>query len=131
MTPSDILKRYQRGDRDFRGLKIDDPEPYVMEGSRFVSVNEPDSFKTAVLDGADFSAAFIVADFRGAHLRNCKFTGANVKTCAFDSADLTDCDFSNAAIVGATFNAARLDRSNFQGAHQQGHSMKSGEVPRC
>jgi hypothetical protein len=126
--PSEILQRYKNGDRDFRGLEITGPEPYVTEGDRFVSVNEPESFRGAVLDGADFTGAFIVADFSKASLRNCKFP-ANVKTCSFDGADLTCCDFSDAAIDAATFKSAHFDRTNFSGATAHSYVMKPGEVP--
>ena len=87
--PSEILQRYKNGDRDFHALEIEDPGPYENVGGRFVSLTEPESFRGAVLDGADFSTAFIVADFTGASLRSSKFVSANVKTSAFDNADLT------------------------------------------
>jgi len=115
-TPSEIRRRYQDGERNFQGLDISD-------------ANDPGSFRDAVLDGSDFSGAFVVADFSTASLRSCKFVGANVKTCVFDSADLRDCSFSNAAIDAATFCSARLERADFSGASAYGHSIKPGDVP--
>ena len=93
-----ILARYAAGERDFRELDIDA------------------AFPGAVLDGADFSGAFVVADFAGASLRGCRFVAANVKTCCFDRADLRDADFSNAAIDAATFEQARFEGAVFEGA---------------
>jgi uncharacterized protein YjbI with pentapeptide repeats len=115
-TPSEIRRRYQEGERDFRGLDISD-------------TGDPTSFRDAVLDGADFTHAFVVADFTRARLTGCRFTEANVKTCVFDEADLRDCDFSGAAIDAATFRSARLDGANFAGAHEQGICLAPGEVP--
>jgi uncharacterized protein YjbI with pentapeptide repeats len=87
-TRSEIRRRYQDGERDFRGLDISD-------------TGDSTSFRDAVLDGADFSHAFVVADFSRARLCGCRFTEANVKTCSFDEADLRDCDFAGAAIDAA------------------------------
>ena len=99
-TPAEIRHRYQEGERDFQGLDISD-------------LNDRLSFQGAVLDGSDFSHAFVVADFTRGSLRDCKFVEANVKTCTFDHADLRGCDFSRAAIDAATFRSAQLDRADF------------------
>ncbi len=115
-TSSEILRRYRDGERDFHGLDISDSADSA-------------SFRDAVLDGADFSHAFIVAYFTKASLRDCRFFEANVKTCVFDGADLRGCDFSGAAIDAATFRAARLEGANFSGASEQGYVMKPGELP--
>jgi uncharacterized protein YjbI with pentapeptide repeats len=116
-TPAEIRRRYQDGERNFQGLDISDS-------------GDTESFRDALLDGADFSHAFVVADFGRASLRDCRFFEANVKTCTFDEADLRDCDFSSAAIDAATFRSARFDGANFGGASVQGQSMKPGELPR-
>jgi hypothetical protein len=128
--PSEIIARYGDGARDFRRLEIADPRPWVEVGNRFESASEPASFGGAVLDGADFSGAFVCADFRGASLRDCRFVAANVKTCAFDGADLRGCDFTDAAIDAATFDGARMDGATFAGAGAFGHTLKPGELPR-
>jgi uncharacterized protein YjbI with pentapeptide repeats len=115
-TTSEIRRRYEQGERDFQGLEISDS-------------NESDSFRDALLEGSDFSHAFVVADFSRASLSGCRFKEANVKTCIFDDADLSGCDFSGAAIDAATFRSARLDGANFAGATEQGYCMKPGDVP--
>jgi uncharacterized protein YjbI with pentapeptide repeats len=115
-TPSEIRRRYQEGERNFQGLEISD-------------TGDSTSFRDAVLDGSDFSQAFVVADFSRASLSGCRFKEANVKTCVFDEADLRGCDFSGAAIDAATFRSARLEGANFAGAHEQGICMKPGELP--
>jgi uncharacterized protein YjbI with pentapeptide repeats len=114
--PSEIRSRYVAGERDFRGLEIEDG-------------GDATSFRGAVLEGADFSGSFILADFTSANLRGCKFVESNVKTCSFDAADLRDCDFSGAAIDAATFHGARLDGSRFANASAYGYTFQSTELP--
>ena len=116
--PVEILRRYNAGERDFRGLQIE------SEGDPSDS-----EFRDAILEGADFSDCFIVADFSGAHLRGVKLS-ANVKTCCFDRTDLRDADFSNAAIDAATFDGAILEGATFEGAGAYGHKYMKGELPR-
>jgi uncharacterized protein YjbI with pentapeptide repeats len=118
-TPSEIRDRYARGQRDFRGLDIDDP-PDGGGGS---------SFRQAILDGADFTGACIVADFAGASLRGARFTGANLKTCGFDGAHLEGADLRGALLEGTTFRAAHLDGADFTGATLFGHALAPGERP--
>jgi uncharacterized protein YjbI with pentapeptide repeats len=118
-TPEEIRRRYENGERDFRGLDISDPD----------TSSQARSFRGAILDDADFTDCFIVADFTSASLRNCKFR-ANVKTCSFDLADLRGADFTDAAIDAATFRSARLHGANFAGACEQGYEYKSGELPK-
>jgi uncharacterized protein YjbI with pentapeptide repeats len=106
-----------RASRNFHGLDISD------EGEN------SGSFRDALLDGADFSHSFVLADFSCARLRNSKFVEANVKTCTFDRADLLNADFSEAAICGATFSNCNFEGAEFEGAHWYGITFKKGELP--
>jgi uncharacterized protein YjbI with pentapeptide repeats len=117
VTPSEIRRRYSDGERDFRGLEIED------------KADDAASFRDAVLDGVDFSQSFIVADFSNASLRGCRFVKGNVKTCVFDRADLHGCDFSETAIDAATFRSAKLEASTFAGATIYGYTLKASEKP--
>ena len=111
----ELLNRYQRGERDFSGVELD---------------ADCDSDLTGVcLDGADFSHAFLVANFRGASLRGARFFEANVKTCDFRDADLRDTDFRGAGLCSALFDGAKLEGSTFAGAYIHGHEFKQGETP--
>ena len=116
--PAEIIRRYDAGERDFRGLEI---------GSE-ASSSDPE-FRSADLEGADFSDCFIVADFTGARLRGAKFS-AIVKTCCFDRADLRNADFSGAAIDAATFDGADLEGATFEGAGAYGYTYGKGVMPR-
>lgn len=115
-APSEILRRYKSGERDFRGLEIDDASDLA-------------SFRAAKLDGADFSRSAIVADFTQSSLRGCRFVGANIKTCAFDAADLSRCDFSGAAIDSATFGSALMEGASFAGATAYGNVLGETDRP--
>ena len=72
----EVLRRYLAGERDFSGLEIED-----------AAKSAP--LRGAILDDADFSRAFIVADFSKASLRGARFVEANVKTCSFTDAKST------------------------------------------
>ena len=111
----ELLERYQRGERDFSDAELD---------------ADPDSDLSGVcLENADFSHAFLVANFRGASLRGARFCQANVKTCDFREADLRDTDFRGAGLCSALFDGAKLEGSNFAGAYIHSHAFKEGERP--
>jgi len=116
--PREILGRYETGERDFRGIEI--------EATRGTSDPE---FRRANLTGADFTGAFILADFSGANLQGARFAAANVKTCTFDGADLRNADFAGAAIDSATFDGAELAGTNFEGAGAHGYTHRKDEYP--
>jgi uncharacterized protein YjbI with pentapeptide repeats len=115
-TPAEILERYAAGERDFRELDITEP------------AGDPRSFRGAVLDDADFTGAFIVADFTGASLVRAKLR-ANVKTCCFDEADLRDADFTGARLESTSWRGARMDGADFTGAGMFSHTFAPGERP--
>jgi uncharacterized protein YjbI with pentapeptide repeats len=111
----ELLDRYQRGERDFSGAELD---------------ADPDSDLSGVcLDNADFSHAFLVANFRGASLRGARFFQANVKTCDFREADLRDTDFRGATLCSASFDGAKFEGSKFAGASIHSYKFKEGETP--
>jgi len=118
LEAAEILRRYDAGERDFRGLEIESP----------ANSSDPE-FRGANVEGSDLSGCFIVADFSGARLRGAKLS-ANVKTCCFDRADLRDADFSGAAIDSATFDGADLEGATFEGAAAYGYTYVKGELSR-
>jgi uncharacterized protein YjbI with pentapeptide repeats len=118
-TPREIRERYEAGEREFGGLDISEAADAVGD----------DTFRGALLDRANFSRAFIFADFAGASLVNCRFVEANVKTCRFDRANLDGCDFSDAAIDAATFSAASAVGAVFAGATAYGATLGADETP--
>ena len=116
LSGADLLARYAEGQRDFRGVDIDD-------GS--------DPLSGADLRGADFTGAYIVADLAGAKLQDCVFREANVKTCVFDGSDLTGATFQGAALCGATFEDATLTGAQFEGAFYHDYVFGADELPPC
>lgn len=111
----ELLDRYRRGERDFTEADLD--------------TDRNSDLRDLCLDGADFSHAFIIADFRRASLRGARFFQANVKTCDFRGADLRDADFRGAALCAALFDSAIVDGADFTGAHIYGYSFRPGEKP--
>lgn len=111
-----VLEGYAAGERDFRGLDIEDPEDAAP-------------LRGALLADVDLRDTFLVVDFGGATLHRARFAGANAKTCSFAGADLSGADFSNAALDGTTFAGADLNGARFDGAHLQGHVLRGSERP--
>ena len=111
---SEIVSRYAAGERVFCGEELD---------TGCLDLQEAD------LSGADFSQAFIVADFRGANLEGCRFDGANVKTCDFRGANLRHASFVEAAVCAAKFDGADMEEANFEGAFFHSYVFSKGERP--
>lgn len=109
-TISELLERYENGERDFVGCDFYD-QTYDLRNLN--------------LKGINLSETFIFADFRRANLRNANFYRANVKSCDFRGADLTNAVFKDAAIDFALFEGAKFNNTDIEGAW----SLKKGEVP--
>jgi uncharacterized protein YjbI with pentapeptide repeats len=109
-----LLLRYAAGERSFRHMELDD------------GIHDLRNLK---LSGANFSGSFIVADFRGADLRNTDFTNANIKTCDFRGADLSGANFRGASLDATNFEGAQMQGTIFEGAFIQGHELKGHERP--
>jgi uncharacterized protein YjbI with pentapeptide repeats len=106
---AELLRRYAAGERSFRNL-------YLGDGVA--------DLRNAKLSDADFTGSLIVADFRGADLRNVNFSNANVKTCDFRGADLSGAQFGGAVLDGAQFDGANMNHTSFEGAFIQGCELK-------
>jgi len=114
-TFRELLERYNNGERDFWESDLDNDQDNDLSGR--------------CLDDADFSRAFIIANFRGASLRRTRFASANVKTCDFRDADLRGADFRGAALCAALFDGAQLEGAQFAGAFYHSHVFGVDELP--
>ncbi|MBB3646138.1 uncharacterized protein YjbI with pentapeptide repeats [Rhizobium sp. BK619] len=114
ITSEKILARYAAGERNFRGLELDD-------GAY--------DFSHADLRGAVFAGSFIVASFASANLEGADFSDCNVKTCDFSGARLASATFLGSAIDAAVFNGADLTGAIFEKAGAFGHIFGKGELP--
>jgi uncharacterized protein YjbI with pentapeptide repeats len=114
-TFRELLDRYSRGERVFAGSELDEDPDNDLRG--------------VCLDNADLSRSFIIADFRGASLRNTRFSHANVKTCDFRDADLRGADFTGAALCSTEFSGAKLDGARFAGACYHSYTLQEGDRP--
>jgi uncharacterized protein YjbI with pentapeptide repeats len=114
-TFRELLDRYRCGERDFASSELDtDPE---------------NDLSRVCLDGADLSGAIVVANFRGASLRDARFVGSNVKTCDFREADLRGADFTGAALCATEFGGASLEGAKFAGSFYHSYSLREGDRP--
>jgi uncharacterized protein YjbI with pentapeptide repeats len=113
---AELLARYARGERNLRGAELDG---VVCD------------LRGATLAGADLSLSFLVADLRGADLRDADFTGANLKTCDFRNADLRGARFRGALLEATEFAGAQMDGADFAGASCYSRVLNEGERPDC
>ncbi|MBB2752309.1 UNVERIFIED_ORG: uncharacterized protein YjbI with pentapeptide repeats [Rhizobium aethiopicum] len=109
-----ILTRYATGERNFRGLDLDD-EFY--------------DFSHVDLRGAVFTGSWIVASFTRANLEDADFSHCSVKTCDFSGARLASATFFGSAIDAAVFDGADLTGTIFEKAGAFGYILGKGELP--
>mgnify|MGYP001794516826 CR=1 FL=1 len=97
ITGEELLRRYEKGERDFRGIQLD-------KSKSLTRVN---------LQGADFrNACLYMANFGAADFRNANFS----EGCILYSSDFTGADFRGANLQGTEFGDAILNAANFSGA---------------
>ena len=114
ISESELLRRYNSGQRRFSHLDI------TGDGS--------DALEGACLDGIELTESFLTVSLRGASLRGAVIH-ANVKTCDFSNADLTGSDFRWSALCAATFVGANMHGADFTGASVHSYKLKKGELP--
>jgi uncharacterized protein YjbI with pentapeptide repeats len=103
ITPDEILERYQKGERNFAGLRME------------ANTDNPD-----VLDGADLSNIILSGIYwPGARLRDVNLTEAKLVGAYMPDADLTLADLTWADLSGATLRRACLECTNLTGAMLQ------------
>jgi uncharacterized protein YjbI with pentapeptide repeats len=91
---------------DLRGVNFKGTEMSVVLANQSMGMLRSE-FKSANLDGADFT---------GAHLGRITFEFAKLNGAIFRGADLTRADFTGAYLSGADFTGAKLDLATFQQA---------------
>ncbi|AFY58553.1 putative low-complexity protein [Rivularia sp. PCC 7116] len=144
ITAKELLGRYQKGERDFRRIKLKNSE-------HLSSVNlEEIDFRHACLYIANFRAAdsgnanfieecilyssdFTGADFRGANLQGTEFSDAILNAANFSGADLQGAKFDCADAEAANFTGANLEgatfyESNLEGALMVNANLKNAEL---
>ncbi len=92
MDASELLQRFQRGERTFKDAKL--PKAFLFN---------------AQLKFIDFSFAELTeADFRGAELFGANFQSANLNNASFGGANLARANFSGAKLQGADLRGTNL-----------------------
>ena len=112
---TELLQRYQNGERYFGETELD---------------HEELNFQKLSLAGIIFAPrSFLVADFRHANLQGADFSNCNIKTCDFRGANLENACFKNAALEATQFTGANLRNADFTGASCFNKVLASGEQP--
>lgn len=103
ITPDELLERYQKGERNFAGLRME------------ANTDNPD-----VLYGADLSNIILSGIYwPGARLRDVNLTKAKLVGAYMPDADLTLADLTLADVRGATLRRACLECTNLTKARLQ------------
>jgi hypothetical protein len=110
-SAEELLKRYARGDRDFRSINLSGASlrEADLRGSNLAGADLSEvDMSFAMLTGCDLHGAYLhEAVLRGATLRN-----ANLAEADLNGADLSDADLTGADIRGADFRRTLLDGAN-------------------
>ncbi len=110
MDRTELIQRYQRGDRTFE--QVDLCEQTLM------GINLSHSQMPA--------ARFAIANLSSANLSHCSLNQAD-----FNVARLSGANLSQAQLMGAQFNVTNLVRAILTGANLSGSSMVRAEATRC
>jgi len=103
ITPDELLERYQKGERNFAGLRME------------ANTDNPD-----VLYGADLSNIILSGIYwPGARLRDVNLTEAKLIGAYMPDADFTLADLTLADLTGATLRRACLECTNLTKARLQ------------
>jgi len=100
MTAEELLKRYEAGERDFRGVNLSE-----------------EILLWADLHGANLSGANLRGvNFNWANLSGVDLTGADLSEADLAWANLSKADLSEANLSGANFSAASLNGADWSRA---------------
>lgn len=112
ITPDELLERYQKGERNFAGLRIE------------ANTDNPD-----VLYGADLSNIILSGIYwPGARLRDVNLTKAELVGAYMPDADLTLADLSWAKLMGATLRRACLECTNLTAAKLEWSNLSEANL---
>ncbi len=120
MKVRELLERYASGERDFRGIELQEAnlEGVNLEGADlrhalFCLTN----FNRANLIDADFSHANLVgADLMHTNGERAKFKGAKILGADLRGSNFSQADFTDALMSSSLLTRANLQEANFSGA---------------
>jgi hypothetical protein len=134
-TAEDIIRQYQSGYREFKGIIVDPPGNFAkarLTGINFEGGNLAGSnFERAVLQRANFSAANLRGvSFKGANLAKANLKGADLRGAVMRSVDLSGADLRWANLEGLELTGSILASANFDGANLKNASLKDTDPGR-
>ena len=112
LTSDEIIKLYNEGKRDFRGL----------------SFNNTLEFMDWNFDDIDFSNSWFDGTFLNVSLRNARFCLSSIKTVVFKDCDLTFANFKMAGLEATTFENCKIAHACFDSASVY-EELGPGTVP--
>lgn len=148
MKPEELLKRYASGERDFRGIELQEAnlEGANLEGADLsntvlclANLNRSNltdaNLSHANLVGTDlmhtigirakFTGAKVLgADLRGSNFSQADFTDALLSSSLFTRTNLQEANFAGAALSHAVLHRANLQHSNLTEANLAGADLR-------
>lgn len=105
ITPTDLLKRYTAGERNFAGVRF------------FANTDRTDVLRKADLSNIILSGAYLASvNLVRANLRGAQMVGAYLFRASLTEANLIDADLTGANLVRASLYNANLTRAKLFGA---------------
>jgi uncharacterized protein YjbI with pentapeptide repeats len=118
MTAAEFLRRYNEGERDFRGVNL---KRAKLEGAKLEKVNlKGANLKGASLKGADLFGAYL----EGVDLRLANLKRADLGYAHLEGANLEGANLEGANLEGANLRLAHLEGANFYFAHLKGAVLR-------
>jgi hypothetical protein len=135
MTPEELKRRYNAGERDFQGVN--------PKGANLgFALLQCADLQCADLPGANLKGAYLErANLKGAHLERANleraslycadFQGADLQGANLQGADLRRANLGFALLQGADLRRAYLGYARLQGANLQGAKLKGAYLERA
>ena len=121
-NPAEIIRRYQRGDKEFRNIII---EGGNFSNKRLVGIK----FEGATLTKCDFGKSTLKqASFLASNLRGSNFKGANLSKANLSGVDLRGAIMRNVNLSGANLEGANLEGVNLAGSNISGANFNRANL---
>lgn len=112
MTAEELLERYEKGERDFSGIRL---RGAFLNNAELAEIN----LSGADLNGADFCRTNLTKanlsriNLSGANLINAKLKQVNLSRANLSGANLTDIKILNSNLTQANLNGANISGENW------------------
>lgn len=133
-TADEILRRYKRGDKEFKQVTIHGGDfskrrlaGIVFEGAVLTECN----FEKSALPRANLSAANLRgANLKGANLSKADLRGADLRGAVLRAVNLSGADLRWANLEGVDLTGANISGANFDGTNMKNSILKNANPGR-